>query len=80
MFQASCATWQLSCNVIGAMNPILINKSAAKASANSPFRLLAIGACALMVVSGFLTTSCATAHGFGRDVERAGDEIQDAAR
>ncbi|NQX00815.1 entericidin A/B family lipoprotein [bacterium] len=32
----------------------------------------------LLVVAG-LSTSCSTARGFGRDVEKTGDKIQSAA-
>jgi predicted small secreted protein len=38
---------------------------------------MAAGAC-LLIVAGS-TTSCSTAKGFGKDVEKTGDHIQNAA-
>ncbi|MEO5712310.1 MAG: entericidin A/B family lipoprotein [Luteolibacter sp.] len=60
------------------MNPILISKTNCKASKKSSIRLFAITGAAMLVMAGF-SSSCSTAKGFGRDVEKTGDKIQDAA-
>jgi predicted small secreted protein len=60
------------------MNPILIAKTNCQNSKFAPFRLLAIAAGAAMVLAAG-TTSCSTTKGFGRDVEKTGDKIQNAA-
>lgn len=60
------------------MNPILIAKTNCRNSKQSPVRLFAIAAGALLLITG-ATTSCATTKGFGRDVEKTGDKIQNAA-
>ncbi len=60
------------------MNPILIAKTNCQHSKQSPVRLFALAAGALLLVMG-ATTSCSTARGFGRDVEKTGDKIQEAA-
>ena len=60
------------------MNPILIPQITNCRSHNhSPVRLFAVAA-ALLLLAGALT-SCSTTRGFGRDVEKTGDAIQDAA-
>ncbi len=60
------------------MNPIIISKLNCQHSKPSKLRVFAIAAGAAMLVAG-ATTSCSTARGFGQDVEKTGDKIQDAA-
>ena len=59
------------------MNPIIIARTACQ-SKQSPIRLLTIAAGALLLIAG-VSTSCSTANGFGRDVEKTGNKIQNAA-
>ncbi len=61
------------------MNPILISKTNCKAAPKLSFRRIALvaGATVALVAGG--TSSCSTARGFGQDVEKTGDKIQDAA-
>lgn len=61
------------------MNTILIAKSGCQPSKPAPLRftMLTVGA-VLVLISG-ATTSCNTTRGFGRDVEKTGDKIQDAS-
>jgi predicted small secreted protein len=61
------------------MNPILIAKSPCRNSKQSPFRLFLIVAGASALLLAGLTSSCATTRGFGQDVEKTGDKIQEAA-
>jgi predicted small secreted protein len=60
------------------MNPIIISKSNCQKVQTSSVRLLTLAAGALLLVAG-ATTSCSTTKGFGRDVEKTGDKIQNAA-
>ena len=61
------------------MNPIIIPKTTCHTSSNTTIRRMAlvIGASALVLAGA--TSSCSTANGFGQDVEKTGDKIQDAA-
>ncbi|WAC19353.1 entericidin A/B family lipoprotein [Luteolibacter sp. SL250] len=58
------------------MNPVVISKTAA----NHFNRILLCGS-ALMVTAALAlsTTSCATSKGFGRDVKKVGNKIENAA-
>lgn len=61
------------------MSPILISKIFTNKV--SRFRRYAFLGCA-MTVTGMFTlgsSSCATSKGFGRDVQKVGDKIEDAA-
>lgn len=60
------------------MNPIIISKANCKNVKTSSVRALTLAAGALMLIAG-ATTSCSTTKGFGRDVEKTGDKIQNAA-
>lgn len=61
------------------MNPIFLTKTRCRHSTATPcrFSLIAAGAAALLLAG--LISSCATAKGFGQDVEKTGDKIQEAA-
>jgi predicted small secreted protein len=61
-----------------AMNPILITKTNCQTKSTS-MRRFALTAGAAMVLLAGATTSCSTTRGFGRDVEKTGDKIQNAA-
>lgn len=62
------------------MNTLFISRTCAKASRQLNFGRAAIyGFASLLLIAGVLP-SCSTAAGFGRDVEKVGDEIQEAAR
>jgi predicted small secreted protein len=71
--------WRGICKKDVAMNPILIFKSNCQNSKPSTARRygMLIGV-SLLVIAGF-SSSCSTARGFGRDVEKTGDKIQNAA-
>jgi predicted small secreted protein len=60
------------------MNPILIAKTNCRNS-NSPVRLFVIAAGAALLLVAGASSSCSTARGFGQDVEKTGDKIQNAA-
>ena len=61
------------------MNPILISKTNCKTTPKPTVRraLLLTGA-SLILIAG-ASSSCSTARGFGQDVEKTGDKIQNAA-
>jgi predicted small secreted protein len=61
------------------MNPILIPERRCQHSKPSFFRIATMAAGILILGTAALSTSCSTARGFGRDVEKAGDKIQEAA-
>ena len=61
------------------MNPILISKPTCSASKNATFRRMALVAGASAILLAGASSSCSTAKGFGQDVEKTGDKIQDAA-
>jgi predicted small secreted protein len=61
------------------MNPIIILKSNCKQSNPSKVRVYALAAGAAVILLAGATSSCSTARGFGQDVEKTGDSIQDAA-
>lgn len=61
------------------MNPILIAERRCQNPKPSLLRFATLAAGALILGAAAMTTSCSTARGFGRDVERTGDKIQDAA-
>lgn len=73
------ADWRKTCKTDSTMNPILIAKTSCRNSMKAPVRLfvIATGASALLLAG--LTSSCATTKGFGQDVEKTGDKIQEAA-
>lgn len=62
------------------MNPILISKNVRNnSSTKSPARRFTMAAgLGLLLIAG-ATTSCNTVSGVGRDIEKGGDKIQDAA-
>jgi len=60
------------------MNPIYLNKTVSCASTKSPVRWFVIAASAAMIIA-LGASSCATSKGFGQDVEKVGDKIQNAA-
>lgn len=60
------------------MNPILISKTNCQSAKPTSLRLATLAAGALLLIAG-ATTSCSTTKGFGRDVEKTGDKIQNAA-
>ena len=59
------------------MNPILITKTNCRFKF-LPIPLMALATGTLLLIAG-VSTSCSTARGFGQDVEKTGDKIQDAA-
>ncbi len=61
------------------MNPIVISNSSCHSSKNSPVRVVALAAGAALLLIAGTATSCSTAAGFGRDVEKGGNKIQEAA-
>ena len=62
------------------MNTLFISKTAAKCTQPLNLRRIAFyGGAAILLIGGALP-SCATSAGFGRDVEKVGNEIQEAAR
>ena len=60
------------------MNPILIANTTCRNSNASTRLFVIVAGAALLVVAGF-SSSCGTARGFGQDVEKTGDKIQNAA-
>lgn len=60
------------------MNPILITKTNCQTKSTPVRRFAYVAGAAMLLLSG-ATTSCSTARGFGQDVEKTGDKIQDAA-
>ncbi|MEO5916795.1 MAG: entericidin A/B family lipoprotein [Luteolibacter sp.] len=61
------------------MNPILISQTNCQTSKKSSLRRFALTAGAALFVIAGASSSCSTAKGFGQDVEKTGDKIQDAA-
>jgi predicted small secreted protein len=61
------------------MNPILIFKINRKAAQPRNFSRLAGCAAVSLLFLSIAAPSCATARGFGHDVERTGETIQGAA-
>ena len=61
------------------MNPILISKTNCKSNTKSNFRRMALLTGASLILLAGASTSCSTARGFGQDVEKTGDKIQNAA-
>lgn len=62
-----------------AMTTLFISRTCSKRSKQLNFGKAAVYAFAsLLLIAGALP-SCSTAAGFGRDVEKVGDDIQDAA-
>lgn len=61
------------------MNPILIPLTNCKTSSKSSIRCLAIATGASLLLLAGASSSCSTAKGFGQDVEKTGDKIQEAA-
>ena len=71
--------WRGSCEEGFIMNTLFISKICTRASKPSTSgSVLLYGLASLFLVAGAIP-SCATTAGFGRDVEKVGDEIQDAA-
>ena len=68
----------VSANWNPAMNPTLIHHPKRGPAGHPPVRLPLIAGAILLIVAGALS-SCSTVHGFGRDVEKTGDAIEDAA-
>ena len=73
------ANWRKACEVSSTMNPIIIPKTSCRTSSKTNIRRMAllIGTSALILAGA--TSSCGTAKGFGQDVEKTGDKIQEAA-
>ena len=46
-------------------------------SSSTRFTVMTVGA--LILIAAGMSTSCATTRGFGQDVEKTGDKIQEAA-
>lgn len=63
----------------GTMNPIIISNTNCQPSKTSSFRFFVIAAGASALLLAGISSSCATTKGFGRDVEKTGDKIQEAA-
>lgn len=61
------------------MNPILISKTNCKSSGKFSFRRTALLTGASLILIASASSSCSTARGFGQDVEKTGDKIQNAA-
>lgn len=61
------------------MNTILIAKTGCQPVKPAPLRITMLTVGAMLVLISGVTTSCNTTRGFGRDVEKTGDKIQDAA-
>lgn len=62
------------------MNTLYISKICTRPSHKSGLGKVALyGVASLFLIAGALP-ACSTAAGFGRDVEKVGDDIQDAAR
>ncbi len=61
------------------MNPILISKTNCQSSNRASIRRFAIITGASLIIIAGASSSCGTANGFGRDVEKTGDKIQNAA-
>ncbi len=59
------------------MNPIIIPTSRCHISVKSTVRHFVLAACVIAVAGTW--SSCSTARGFGQDVEKTGDKIQNAA-
>ncbi len=71
--------WCMVCKSDVTMSPILISKTRCQTATKPSFRraLLLTGA-SLILIAG-ASTSCNTTRGFGQDVEKTGDKIQEAA-
>ena len=61
------------------MNPILITMTHCRPATQSPGRVFMMAAAASVILLAGFTGSCATTRGFGQDVEKTGDKIQEAA-
>ncbi len=61
------------------MNTILLSKITTKIAKPFCFRKSALYVGAALLIAGGSLPSCSTASGFGRDVEKVGDNIQEAA-
>jgi len=70
--------WRETCRSFSAMNPILIPNCNCQ-NVKTSVRLVAIVAGAVLLFVAGATTSCSTARGFGQDVEKTGDKIQNAS-
>jgi predicted small secreted protein len=73
------ASWRGACDKGFAMNPIIISKTNCHTSRTSSFRRFALTTGAALLVVAGASSSCSTAKGFGQDVEKTGDKIQNAA-
>lgn len=71
--------WCVACKRSVTMNPILISQSNCMISPKSSLRRIALLAGASLILIAGASTSCSTARGFGQDVEKTGDKIQEAA-
>jgi predicted small secreted protein len=75
----SCG-WLDDCDGRSAMNPVLVSKGLYCLKFKSTRGLLAGMACAAVVLFALATSSCATGRGLGQDIQRAGQNIEEAAR
>ncbi len=73
------AVWREACDEGITMNPILITKPSCRPSKQTTLRRMALLAGASVLLLAGASSSCSTARGFGQDVEKTGDKIQDAA-
>jgi predicted small secreted protein len=62
------------------MYPILIQTFTCGYGKMSQFRVSLLMATACLLIVGGVLSSCQTMQGFGRDVEKTGEAIEDAAR
>ena len=72
--------WFRDCDTKAAMNPILLPKSNVcglthKVAITWPAWVIAL----ILLGASFGLNSCGTARGFGNDVQKAGEEIEEAA-
>jgi len=64
------------------MNPILLFNNSCKCRSSADLKRMPVRLALLALALGSLTAglnSCATARGFGRDVEKTGEKIEEAA-
>lgn len=71
--------WPAACESISTMNPIIISKTCHSTPKKIAVRKFTLAAgVGLLLIAG-AATSCNTVAGVGRDVERGGEKIKDAA-
>jgi predicted small secreted protein len=60
-----------------AMNPVIISRHFCRTTTTLFARVVFLSAVAVALAAGL--TSCSTTYGLGKDIEKTGDKIQDAA-